>query len=172
MKDHADLLRMKGWKENEIEHALKILKEAEEKKHPKLKMLEKASFWLNLGIVIIASIIFAIVSTGFVYVTEYIGYAFTGIVALIIGTLFTSTFDHLDKLEKYHHIATVMIIATTTLITHVIASSITHVFITDKIQIISRTYNPWFLAITYTVFFLVPYIYHIWHDNYIKKREA
>lgn len=163
---NLDHLKLKGWKAKEINHAKKILKKAEKKKHPALKTLEMISFWINLFVIAIASIIFAVLSTYMVYFTGYLGYGVTAIVALIVGTLFISTFDHLDKIETHHHIITIIVIFSTTMISYFFSSSIANKFITIQ----SKTYNPWALALCYTIFFLIPYLYHIWHDNYINKK--
>lgn len=171
MKNQIDHLRMKGWKEHEIEHAIKIFKEAEEKKHPYIKILEKYSFWMNLFFIAIATIFFAALSTALMYLLGYFGYALTGLIALIIGALFTSTFEHLDKLEKYHHITTSITITIISLASYIFSSSITNRFVTETIKIESAAYSPWLLGIVYSIFFLIPYMYHIWHDNYINKKE-
>jgi hypothetical protein len=163
-------LKVKGWKAHEIKHAQKILKHAEENKHPKIVFLEKISFWFNLAIILIASVLFASLSTSMVYLTEYVGYALTAFIAIIIGTLFTSTFDHLDALEMHHHIWTIATIAVVSTLAYALSSSITKVFITSKYEIHSATYSPWLLALTYTLFFLIPYVYHLWHDNYINSK--
>jgi hypothetical protein len=169
---NLDHLKLKGWKRKEITHALKVLKKAEEKKHPALKTLEMLSFWINLFVIVIASILFAALSTSMVYLTEYLGYGITALVALVIGSLFISTFDHLDKIEMHHHIVTGIVIFIVAMASYVLASSATNRFITDIVEIQSRTYNPWLLGLCYTIFFLIPYTYHIWHDNYIKQKTS
>ena len=51
MKLDEKKLRAKGWSTEDIEHAKGIINHAEENKHPRLRFLEEAIYWIILAII-------------------------------------------------------------------------------------------------------------------------
>jgi len=159
-------LRKKGWSEEEIEHAREILVRAEEKKHPKKILLEKALYWVMLLIIVIGTIIGAWVIEPILLVTNT-GQAVVAVVVfgLLFGSLATILFRDIEELQIHHHIISSLIIPLTAIITSIILTK-QAARITAAISL-EAIHNPLLLGIAYSIGALLPYLIFIT----VKRKE-
>ena len=153
--DHAKL-KEKGWTDEEIEHAKGVFKKAEENKHPHMKALEKATYWILLIIIVGGAI-------GGAFLMEPLLIAMSKTQAIIsiiiIGGLFGSLASVLVKdiehAQIHHHVIISAVIP--------ISSIITSIIITQNVSALKEVFdtmaehNPYILGIAFAVAALIPY---------------
>lgn len=150
-------LKAKGWSDYEIHHALEILTQAEQEKHPRIKRLDENLFWFFIVIAILGNLAFSIALIPFLIsfqtVFTYIITAFTG---FVFGTLCTTLFRSIERIERRHHILYSVII--------IIAGKVNFVLMTLQSNAmveawsLGNLHNPYILGICYLIFFFLPYI--------------
>ncbi len=117
MRIHHARLRAKGWSDEEIEHARGVIKQAEEAKHPAYKFLEKAVFWGLLFLTLVGSFIVSVVLLPLLLVLPDLILALLLILfGLVFGSLFVFAIQDVEWLERKHHLATLVGLATVALL--------------------------------------------------------
>lgn len=168
MKIDEQNLKEKGWSEEEIAHAQKIIGKAHENKHPTHKNLEKAMYWFLFIIIIGIGIGGAFLIEPFLLYLKPTGaYILIGIVGLVFGTFAGIIVKDIEELEKHHHLAVSIIIPIVAIISSIIISK----QVRAAAQEIGRTVevHPIMLAIISSICILIPYAIFIWLEEKKKK---
>lgn len=165
--DKLDLLK-KGWTTAEIEHASRIIEDAENKKHIGTKFLDKTLFRALLFLLVIINIILAIFLTPFLFlITGAFVNIIIAVTGFIFGILFTILIADIERTEKSHHRMVFITFIGSGIITLGIIIKLAQEFSTKTtLHLIN---NPYILGITYLVAFLVPYCIYLiteWRNRY------
>jgi len=157
--DKLDLLK-KGWTTAEIEHASKIIEDAENKKHIGIRFLDKSVFGALLFLLIIINVVCAIVLLPFLFSLKggFVNIV-VAVVGFIFGVLFMILIAGIERFNRQHH----RTLITVFLVSGIIGFAIIIKFVQDfssriKLPII---HDPYVLGGTYFVAFLVPYIMYL-----------
>ncbi len=159
MKLNKHKLKIKGWTEKEIEDAEKILIKSEERRHPKLILLEKFSYWLLFGLIILFGLITAWIIQPILILTSNI---ISIIVVAIAGLLFSGVsivlLRNIERLEFKHHVTISVIIPLTAIISSV--------FLINTMNIVAErtdlyTHNAYLLGMIFVVFSFIPYAVYL-----------
>ncbi len=155
-----DLLT-KGWKASEIEHASKIIEEAEDKKDAKFKFIDVLLFTIMGSIMIANGFVSSMLLVPFIYATKII---FSIILAMIMGFIFSAllTFVIYDIERIHHKHETNLFIAfiTSGVVNFYLILEFTARF--GKTTGITLTENIFIIAGAYLIAFLIPHaIYRI-----------
>jgi len=156
MKINEGKLREKGWSEEDIKHAKDVISQAEEKKHPKIKFLEKTIEWIILITVVLASIVGAWLIKPLLFIlTQTQALIAIAITGTAYGLFASVIIKQIEQIETHHHL---IILSTVPII-----SIITSVVITKQVQTVidaanmGLEHNPYWLGIVYAIFSLIPY---------------
>jgi len=151
-----DLLS-KGWNTSEITKASDIIAEAEEKKHPKMKLFEKTLLISLVLLMLLNSFICAIVLVPFIYAikTNFI-LILVAVIGLIFGTLFSIIINDVEKIKESH--------ATNMLIAFVVSGIVNFYFIITFTKDfgsnskIILSHNIYIIAIVYFMALIIPHL--------------
>jgi hypothetical protein len=149
-------LHVKGWSEEEIIKAERIFNDAEKKKHPHVRHLEKSLYWFTLATGIIGTVLFSFVLIPIFMISNNTwSFILTGMFGFLLGTVIIIIVKDLHWLEQHHHL---FISLTTPII------AIFNFFIVvNRVNILVYTlglkyiHDPIMLGITYFICFLIPY---------------
>ncbi len=152
-------LKQKGWPDQDITYALKILKKTEgEKKTDAFGLhLAPITYWIALIITIIGNIVIAL---AFIPVLFYFSglfmYVMIASFGLTFGTLYNFIINHMESLEQKNNviIAGVFIPAIAIITTGIMV--IISNDISTKLRIDSQ--DPVSISITYVLAFIAPYL--------------
>ena len=149
-------LAEKGWKEDEIEHALSIMKPSESKTVSFQQQANPLMYWLTLIISIIGNFLIAVAIIPFLIVlSDYQLYLVVGLIAISFGAMFNfliSTMEHLDP--SHHVIAGVFIPALAAITIFVMVNVANRLSSFFQSPII---HNPVWVAVIYVIIFSAPY---------------
>lgn len=166
MKFNEESMRNRGWSEEEIENAKKIIKRAPENKHKTHKHLEKAMYWILFIIIILIGIGGALmVSPLLLFLRPTQGYVLIGIIGLVFGFFAGLVVKDIEDLEKKHHLAISIVIPITAITSSLIMSK--QVTITAKVLERSVETHPFTLGLIFSICLLLPYSIFI----YLEKRK-
>lgn len=157
-----DGMKSKGWTDEEIEHARGILVKAEEKKHPKIILLEKATYWFLLIIITLGTIgAMWMIEPILLFTTTTFAVILLFIFGLLFGTLTSILIKDIEELEIKHHLFIVIIIPIVAIITGFILSARVNTLVE------TTQHNPLLLGVIYTLGVIIPYGLYV----YIKSKE-
>jgi len=147
----------RGWKASEIEQASQIIAEAENKKQPDIKLIDKLLIGAFIILLLANSFVCAIALMPFLYAiqTSFI-MVIVGIIGLIFGILITMI---IHDIEKIHHARE------TGLFLMFIAGGIINAYFIVEFSRqfgirtgLALTNNVWLVAATYLIAFLIPQV--------------
>lgn len=152
----------KGWKRKDIESAVRIIRHAKKHKHPKIKLLDKAVYWISLAVAITGNFIISLALIPFLLALS--GFSlFLFIIALGIsfGLLFELLVRGIENLEAKHHLFLGIVIPIVALLNFVIISDNL-----KKLIGVESPHDPVIVGAVYSVSFILPYItYHVFLRN-------
>ncbi len=151
-------LEEKGWSEEEIEHALSIMKpsEARSKNVAAAEKTNPLLYWLTLIIAIIGNFLIAIAIIPFLIVLSDLQlYFIMAIIAVSFGAMFNFLINTIEHLDPQHHVVAGIFIpalaAITVFIMVNVANRLSEFFQSPIIH------NPVWVAVVYVLFFSSPY---------------
>ncbi len=146
----------KGWKEEEIEHALAVMGSVEAKEPVPIKSSSPLLYWLTLVISIIGNFLIAVAIIPFLIVLSDVQLYFViAILALSFGAMFNFLINTMEHLDPSHHVVAGVFIpalAAITIFVMVNVSNRLSAFFQSPI-----IHNPVWVAILYVIFFSAPY---------------
>lgn len=143
----------KGWKKSDINKTLKIIEKAKESKHPKIKLLDKAVYWLSLLLAIIGNFVISLALIPELLVLEGLQlYLITATLGISFGMLFELLVRTIENLKARHHLLLSIIIPLLAVINFVIVS-----INMKRLVGIDNPQNPVIVGIVYALSFILPY---------------
>lgn len=157
MKKHLKKkLHLKGWSKEEIAHAERVFKEAEKKKHPHVRHLEKSLYWFTLIIGIMGTFLTSLVLIPILLVnSDAWSYVMTGFFGLLLGSLIIIIIKDMHWLEHHHHLSIALLIP--------IVAIFNFFIVVNRLNLLSysigfvKTHNPLLVGTVYLVCFVIPY---------------
>ena len=156
MKVDAQRLRERGWNDEEIGHAKRIVGNAKRHKHPHLSLLKEATFWAVVVLMGASTLAAAyLVAPLFLFATGVVLYPFLIVLGVGLGSLFDHVINDLDQLEPKHHV--------------IISSFVPLIGVIGFVTILGRIgsvgslgHEPVVSSAVFLVSFLGPYVYRRW----------
>lgn len=151
-------LREKGWKEEEIEHALSIMKPSESTNKSVLaaRSMNPLLYWLTLIISIIGNFLIAVAIIPFLIVLSDIQLFFVmAILAISFGAMFNFLISTMEHLDPQHHVVAGVFIPALAAITIFIM-----VNVANRLSTLFQSpiiHNPIWVSLIYVLFFSAPY---------------
>jgi hypothetical protein len=150
-------LLSKGWTVAEIEHASKIIEEAENKKHMGIRFLETSIYWVLLFLLIVASVVCSVFLTPFIFALKsQMIIILTALLGFTLGTMFSILIKDIEKIEHKNH---------KNLIWTMIISGIVNVglIINFSMEFSIRTglelnHSPYIISAIYFFAYMIPHI--------------
>ncbi|MFP4645102.1 MAG: hypothetical protein ACLFNB_00465 [Candidatus Woesearchaeota archaeon] len=167
--DHAKL-KEKGWSDEEIEHAKSVLRKAEENKHPHMRALEKATYWMLLIIIIGGAIAGAFLMEPLLIALNktqaIIGFS---IIGLMYGSLASVLVKDIEHTQVHHHVIISALIPISAIITSLIITR--NVSNLKEIFTQMAHHNPYLLGAVFSIAALTPYIIFTIKEHKRKKNH-
>lgn len=162
MENIRKYLSEKGWKRRDIESAIKIIRHAKKHKHPKIKLLDKAVYWISLAVAIAGNFIISIALMPFLLaLSGFRLFLFIITLGVSFGLLFELLVRGIEGLEAKHHLFLGITIPIVALANFVIISDNLKKFIG-----IESPHDPTIAGAVYGISFILPYISsHIFLKN-------
>ena len=147
-------LAAKGWAKKDIAKAIKIIDHAKKNKHPKIKLLDRAIYWLSLLIAIIGNLIISIALVPFLLEPNNARlYMIIIILGISFGLLFELLVRKIEYLNAKHHIFLGTAIPVLAILNFAVILNKMESFIE-----ISAKQNPLAIGAIYSISFMFPYI--------------
>ena len=155
-------LAEKGWAKKDINKAIRIIEKAKKSKHPKIKLLDKAVYWLSFLVAIIGNFIISVALIPFLLESDN---ARLYLIAIILGVSFGLLFELLvrkiENLTAKHHIFLGIAIPILAVLNFVIILKNM-----ESLIGIEAKNNPLGIGIIYSISFILPYfIYQYFLKN-------
>jgi len=152
-------LNEKGWSKQDIDKTIKIVKEAKEKKHPTIKLLDKTVYWFSLILAIIGNFVISVALIPSLMVLKSIQlYLVVIVLGISFGLLIELLIRSMEHLEAKHHIFFGVLTPVLAIINFFIitlkANSLEQIFKIDNPQ------NPYIVGIIYAVAFILPFLFY------------
>lgn len=166
MQDIKKRLIEKGWKKEDINKTLRIIEQAKANKHPKIKILDKAVYWISLFIAVIGNFIISISLIPFLLaLRSFQLYAVVITIGISFGLLFELLIRTIE-LQAKHHIFLSIIIPVIAVVNIFVIVLFSNSFM-QSINI-QNPQNPLFVGAVYAIFFMIPYIAY---NVFLKERN-
>ncbi|MBL7054441.1 hypothetical protein ISS05_01645 [Candidatus Woesearchaeota archaeon] len=158
-------LKKKGWTEKEIAETVKITREAKKNKHPAIKFLDKAVYWISLLIAIIGNGIISIVLMPFLMTLKSFQlYLVVVTIGISFGLLFELLIRSIVHLKTKHHLFFGFFIPLVAIINVFIITNIVNNL--GNSVMIKNAHNPLIVSVVYGVVFILPYaVYHLFLEE-------
>ena len=166
---HEHLLK-KGWNREEAERAVRSFEHAESVKHPALKLLDRAIYWILLLLALAGNIIFSVFLVPFILLIDHPAiYALAFILGLSFGSLFSVVIRDMDHLRMGHHVLTIFIVPITAfIIFFLVVEAMSKM--SQSLSLASQQ-NISLVSFVYVVGFLIPYTNFLLMHSLAHKRS-
>ena len=154
----ARKLKKKGWRKHHIAKTIHILKKAEEKKHPHVKILDKMLFWLVLFLIMLGNVI---ILTALLPVIIEMPQTFSLVIFVVIGFAFGSLIDNIIKdmeLTKKHYFSAGLLIALMASLSMFLVLTFAR-YVLKEVGILIKI-NPLLTIFIYIIAFTLPHIFY------------
>lgn len=159
MEKLKERLKEKGWTKQEIDKTIRIVKEAKEKKHPAIKLLDKTVYWIALLTAIIGNIIISIsLIPSLMTLKSFPLFLVIIVLGISFGMLFELLIRSIEHLEMKHHIFLSIIIPIIAIINVFIITTVSNDL--EKFFNINNPQNPILVGIVYAVAFIFPFLFY------------
>ncbi len=149
-----NLLRQKGWGDEEIVHAEAAL----EKSGRQEVFFAGILFWSALLVIVTANVVIALILIPFLIVlTNWLLYILVIVLALVTGFLYNFLITDIGHLESKHHLLAGIALPVLALANMVAVVLVSNRFIAD-LQVQNQPHNAWVVAALFAVAFIVPYL--------------
>ena len=163
MKSLEKRLAEKGWAKKDIAKAINLIEKAKQNKHPKIKLLDKAVYWLSLLIAIIGNLVISVALVPFLLVlSSFQLYAILIVIGISFGLLFELLLRKIENLAARHHIFLGILIPSLAVLNFVVVLNNTERFIGIK-----ASSSPLIIGSIYAIVFMLPYIVY---NSFLKNR--
>ncbi|MEM4336942.1 MAG: hypothetical protein QXG86_02975 [Candidatus Woesearchaeota archaeon] len=169
VKTLREKLLERGWKEEEIEHALSIIKPSESKSAIFVQKMNPVLYWTALIISIIGNFLIAVALIPFLLVLSSAQLYFVIVIlAISFGAMFNLLINTIESIDPAHHVIAGVFIPSLAVITIFVM-----VNVANKISFIFQSpihQNPIIVSIVYVISFVIPYGYTKLQELLANKR--
>lgn len=150
----------KRWDKQEVEKAVRILKEAENKKTGWIKALDKSVYWVFLIVAILGNIAVSVMLIPILLVLRsFMLYFVIAVLGASFGFIFDLLIRDMEHLEKRHHVIAGFFVPMIAVVNLYIVT-----VMTNKLEITLRLNNDQhsllLVGFVYAIAFILPYFYY------------
>lgn len=157
MRNIEKKLIKKGWKPSDVNKTLKIIERAKAKKHPHIKILDKAVYWFSLLLAIGGNFIISIaLIPELLTLRSFQLYIILITLGISFGLLFELLIRSIENLETKYHIFLGTIIPIIAVLNFIIIVLFSNRI--GEILKIDNPQNPLLVGIAFAVSFMLPYV--------------
>jgi len=154
------ILERKGWSEQEVQHALRSLEEAEQKKSPFVRALDTFVIWLFLIIAILGTFIVSVVLVPILVIMQgAMLYAMLAGMGVFFGFVLTSVLVHLEKVQTKPLIMPSIFLPAIALINVYIITRFSNDLI-ELLKLPTISHSPAIVSVVYVAAFVIPHTIH------------
>jgi len=169
-KSLREKLKERGWKEEEIEHALSIMKPQEARSAIFVNRMNPVLYWSSLVICIIGNFLIAVALIPFLLVLSTMQLYFVIIIlAISFGAMFNLLINTIEALDPSHHVIAGVFIPALAVITIYVM-----VNVANRISFVLKSpiqQNPVIVSVAYVLAFIIPYAYTKFSD-FLRQRKV
>lgn len=166
MQNLIKRLEKRGWENNEISRAVRILQAAKRNKTKEVIFLERHIYWILLLVLIASNFAISVaLAIPLMILRGAPLYLIVAVLGLIFGLLFELVIRGIEHLESSHHLALVFFIPVIALVNIFVVSNISN-NLAGKFGL-HNTQNPITISLIYAISFVLPYIFY----RFILKAE-
>lgn len=148
----------KGWKEDEVERALKVLYSEDAKQAPATKQMNRLLYWATFLIAVIGNIIVSLVLVPFLLVLPHVAlYFIVFILGLTFGALFGFLIKDIEHVDPKHHIVAGIFLPAIAIVNITMIVNFANRF-SNALKISAIHQNAILTSIFYVVGFMIPYL--------------
>jgi hypothetical protein len=157
-QDLRERLKEKGWTDEDINKAIKIIESAKEKKPQNIKIIDSIVYWVVLIVTIVGNLILSIILVPFLLTLSHIQlYIIIGTIAATFGFLFDLLIRDIENLEQKHYIIAGVFIPSIAIIDVYFMVRFAN-YLTSIMKLNNIQHNPLIVGLVYTVAFIMPYL--------------
>lgn len=161
-KLHEERLRKAGWTKQEISHARRVFKKAENNIHPHIALLDQWIYWLLLIVGVLGIISFAIwILPILFFLTTPLLVFILLIIGICFGALFTVAIQDIHWLHHGHHWFAVLLLPAASIVAFGLIVSFGETYREAFPQILTYPHNAWLAGLVFAVGLLIPYLFHL-----------
>lgn len=159
-KSLEEKLKERGWTDEEIAHAISIMRSEDQKGRRVLiaKRMNPVLYWMSLIVAIIGNFVISIVLIPFLLVlSSYQLYIIIAVLALAFGAMFNLLTHTIEHVDPAHHVVAGIFIPALAIITVFVMVSVA----TRISSIVFRSpihESPIIVSVFYVLFFMLPYL--------------
>jgi len=151
------LLVKKGWPSHEVEKTIRILGRAHHKKSKTVLFLDKSALWLGLILIILGNFIVSVILVPLLIIMSgwWLYISLLGIAAAF-GFVVTVIAGYIERIQREHVLILGVLLPAIALINVYIMA-----YFANRLELlmqIGTLHNPTFIALVYTVGFMIPYM--------------
>ncbi len=147
-------LLQKGWREEELRKAERILDSAS--KHD--VFFSKIVFWSAMLVIVFANLLVSLLLIPFlIALNSAVLYAIVALLGATIGFLYNFLITDIGLLEKKHHRTASVIVPLIGVANVVVMVLVSNKFI-ESLKLNNPPHNPWFIALVFCAAFILPYV--------------
>ncbi len=151
-------LYLRGHSAYDISEANRMLEDAEKKKHPDIRHVEKSMYWFTLATGVLGSMILSVASIPvLVASTPPASLPVILIFGVLLGSLIAYISRNMHWLERHHHISLMLLIPAASVFVFCIAVLRVNVFM-NAVGLPGQ-HNPALVASAFVLGFFAPYIF-------------
>lgn len=170
-KDLRKFLHAKGWSEDEIEKTILILEEAPYHKHAWIMRFDKLVYWVSLLLGLLGNFVMAVILIPFFLVASTFWlFVMVFLFAFCFGLLFTAILEHIEILQPRHHALNWVVLPVFSFVTVFLIAYLTY-YIDTLLNLDFALQNYWIVALTYTIAFMLPYVFFLHRERIILRTE-
>jgi hypothetical protein len=171
MNDLVERLKIKGWTESDIQKAVQIISQAQNKKPKNILFLDSTIYWLVLFVALIGNFIISILLIPFMLAIEGIGLFF---IITLIGFAFGAFFDllirDLRNIQNKEVIVAGVFLPLLALINVSLMAEFAN-YLQERLGLLTTQHNPFVISVIYVFAFILPYLFKTIMNHYNKTRS-
>ncbi|MEK6863627.1 MAG: hypothetical protein AABW53_02930 [Nanoarchaeota archaeon] len=146
-------LLQKGWREEELRKAERILDSATK---PDV-FFSKIVFWSAMLVIVFANLLISLLLIPFlIALNSIVLYSIVALLGATIGFLYNFLITDIGLLEKKHHRAASIIVPLIGVANVVVMVLVSNKFI-ESLKLNNPPHSPWFIALAFCAAFILPY---------------
>ncbi len=153
----VEKLREKGWPEEDIQRAARILQDAPVKKSPTILVLDKAAYWGGLFLAIIGNFVISVLLIPFLILMKsfylYLALMFLGV---IFGWVFSILMFDIESIKEGQHVVAWIFIPTIALVNVFVMTNLAN-HVAKLMEITTGIHQAPFVSVVYVFSFMFPY---------------
>lgn len=151
-------LKEKGWTDEDINKAIKIIESAKEKKSKTIRIIDSIIYWVVLLVTIVGNLILSIILIPFLLALSHIQlYLIIIIIAVTFGFLFDLLIRDIENLEQKHYIIAGIFIPSIAIIDVYFMVRFAN-YLMRIMRLSNIQQSPLIVGFVYTIAFITPYL--------------